>query len=123
MVTVGYKCVVSFSTFLAERYCRQPHTAWHGVMSALDTVQLGIVHGDVIEIPHRTLYRRRITPRGGGTLPHPCLDVPACRCFSWKHPPPSRTFPDTRKDQIAMFNAEDSGTLEYNNDNTIPARK
>lgn len=116
MVTVGYKCVVSFPTFLAERYCRQPHTARHGVMLALDTVQLGIVHGDVIEIPHRTLYRRRITPR-------PCLDVPAWRCFSWKHPLPSRTFPDTRKDQIAMFNAEDSGTLEYNNDNTIPARK
>jgi hypothetical protein len=116
MVTVGYKCVVSFSTFLAERYCRQPHTAWHGVMLALDTVQRGIVHGDVIEIPHRTLYRRRITPL-------PLSRRVSEAMFSWKHPLPSRTFPDTRKDQIAMFNAEDSGTLEYNNDNTIPARK
>lgn len=123
MVTVGYKCVVSFPTFLAERYCRQPHTAWHGVMSALDTVQLGIVHGDVIEIPHRTLYRRIITPRGAERSPALVSTCQRGDVFPGNTSPPSRTFPDTRKDQIAIFNAEDSGTLEYNNDNTIPARK
>ncbi len=80
MVTVGYKCVVSFSTFLAERHSR--------------TTQASVT----------------------------C--VSPWRCFNlWNHPLPSRTFPETRKDQIAIFNAEDSGTLGYNNDNTIPARK